>query len=247
MSTPSTHRVFTVPKQGNSPNENEDRLFIKVRRDRALVALSDGATESALSRVWADMLVGSTWKSTLLGKFTPADHYLAESAVERWLTPLREQFQEEQVNRDRPWYSREKLRKGAHATFLAFRMFPSGRWRAASVGDTCMFQVVQGNIETGTMLDASAFGNHPSLVSSDCRAPLPQLTFRKGKHTGNGTKYVFVTDALAVWILDHAHQRERLDLLLSCEDDDQFNDLVSQQRALGNLRNDDTTAIILRC
>lgn len=239
-------QAFSVSKAGNRPEENED-CFLCRHKSSALVALSDGATESALSRVWADVLVHSSWKSSLLGKHMGATGPMPEAVVREWLGPLRDRFFHQHVNRERPWYSREKVRQGAHATFLAFRMNERGRWKAVTCGDTCLFSVSDGRICASLPVShSSEFNNQPNLILSDRNGPLPPLMMHNDQQIKTGKQYIFATDALAAWLLGDAQSSTRLSRLLDCQSPAAFNQLVEEERGRGNLRNDDTTAVLLQ-
>jgi hypothetical protein len=237
---------FTVPKLGSTELENEDRTVVRQRRG-IQVGLGDGATESALSGEWAEALVVSGWKSALLSKYLTAVGEIPIDVIAGWLEPLRRDFTKEHGNKERPWYARAKVRKGAHATFLAFRMFSGGKWRAVACGDACLIQLSGNNVlHAFPVCSADDFTNSPDLISSLPEAPLPQLTVHAGTKLDGQSHFVLATDALAAWLLEPRTGAARVERLLRCETDEAFAQLVEEERRLGALRNDDTTVVVIR-
>ncbi len=246
MRTRPIVRGFVVPKQGNSADENEDCFSSRHKRN-VLLSLSDGATESALAGVWAEQLVNSGWKTALLDVGATGDTVIPETLVSTWLTPLRDAFWEKYVNRELPWYAREKVRRGAQATFLAFRMSRKGAWSGVSCGDTCLLTVRDGHIEDSVPLRSSdEFGSQPSLISSHPQAPIPLMSVHHGVCNGRDDVFVLATDALASWLLAETTSNARIRRLLDCESQEEFEAFVAEERKRLNLKNDDTTALILR-
>src|SRR6476469_6806518 len=90
--------AFSLAKAGNAEDENEDRFAAKTGRwlregELARIALSDGATESAFAREWADVLVRSRWHEQLgvrLGH--QASDVVPEDGLARWLHDVRRQL-----------------------------------------------------------------------------------------------------------------------------------------------------------
>lgn len=238
-------RTFTVPKQGSSLAENEDRAFVRGRRS-LLVGLGDGATESALAREWADALVTSRWKNALLGKYSTVTDEVSAESVAEWIGPLRAAFTGEHANKERPWYAREKVRMGAHATLLVFRLFPGGRWKAAVCGDACLIRVAGSEImDAFPICSAGDFSNSPDLISSLPEAALPRLVVHSGGRVNTQTHFVLATDAIAAWLIESRTTSDRMDRLLECETEQDFEQLVASERHLGALRNDDTTVVVI--
>ncbi len=235
-----------MSKQGNSPAENEDRFSLR-RKKNILLAASDGATEASYSGEWAELLVRSGWKHLLLSK----SHYRAitvpQEMVRNWLEPIRQEFNASQSTKSLPWYSVEKARQGAFATFLGFRMSPRGQWMAVSCGDTCLIRLARGLIiDSFPIFDPVDFENQPNLVSSKPGSPIPEMAIHSGELVGGDEIIVLATDALAAWILSEDIQLERVNKLIQCESEEEFCGLISMERQKGNIKNDDTTVVIHR-
>lgn len=250
-----TWRAFSVPKAGHSDEENED-CFATHQSHRgggelACLALSDGATEAAMSRDWAKVVVGSTWRCLLEAPSEPSTDVIATHAVDAWLAEAREVFSAAIHGRVLPWYLRAKMsRQGAFATFLGVRLTHGhGRrhWSAVACGDTCVIHVAHGCISSSFPLSsADAFTSRPSLVPSDEAFGTPVLRRRKEQPWQLGDIFVLATDAVAHWILEEAEGNRRLRSLIHCQTIEDFETLVAKERAAGRMKNDDSTAIIFR-
>lgn len=249
MTRAATPSIFSVPKLGNTSDENEDGCCVRrLKTDRSqLLTISDGATESSFSKEWARVLVNSPGLSRLFKRIEGNPPALSPSIVEEWLRPLQRSFTEKVVTEDLPWYAREKANRGAFATLLGLRVSPKGTWTAISCGDSCLFCIAEGNLVSSFPLsDAAKFGNRPNLISSKENDTLPEFGVSKGKVDGSNNIFILATDAIAAWLLEDGYFRERHGQLLACRNEDEFADLVAIERHSHRLKNDDSTVLIYR-
>src|SRR4051812_16995226 len=118
---------FSLPKRGNTPEENEDALAGDPITGR--FAIADGASESAFAGAWANVLVQACvatpgrWSSWL------------PSAQARWHALFEHQ--------EMPWFVEGKFEQGAFATLVGVAVDPPGNaqprsWKARAVGDCCL-------------------------------------------------------------------------------------------------------------
>jgi hypothetical protein len=175
-------------------------------------------------------------------------------------TPVVDRYRKEREQAGRPlaWYEEPKLELGAHATVLglsfhaasAHEPAPSGggRWSFAALGDSCVFHTRGRKIISMHPLEhADDFGVTPHLATS-LRPDRQLLAQRIVAHEGSGwlpgDVFYLATDAAAQWVLT-----ERRDIILPKEIDGFFGDdavqFADDLRAMGRIRNDDTT--IVRC
>lgn len=250
MRSPPRIVSLTAPKQGSSLEENEDFSHIEHpvggRVFRAV--LCDGATESIFAKEWSAMLAESAWFIALNGRVGRRN---GSSPIDEWLGQLRSNF----VQFSRPlalsWYAREKLSTtGASASFLGVNV-TRGRgncyWGGVSCGDTCVLHFRQSQLLSSFPISRPTdFHNRPMLVSSLPSASVPVFRRIDRQSWIPGDILIMATDALAAWIIDLPSTETRLSQLLDCSNCDQFSDLVSLERKAHRLKNDDSTAIILR-
>ncbi len=157
--------------------------------------------------------------------FRPVAHLLVEEFVRQserlpnwssWLPSLQQRWSA-QVNRPPdgrswlagsaeagvPWYLEPGLMQGAFATFLGLVVEETG-WHALAVGDSCLFQVRQGElVRSFPITRAADFSNAPWLVGS--RTSPGEVPHKKGLQQQGDCRprdrFWMMTDALAQWFL----------------------------------------------
>lgn len=225
-----------LPKAGNAPDECEDAFCAAGTQ----FAIADGASEGSYSQVWAGMLVRSfceadaaAWQG---GEFAS----WIEQCQREW-----SQWQQDLVQKDLPWFTREKLRHGSFATFLGV-VLAEREWHAFACGDSCLLAVRDDRfIGSFPIAQSEHFDNMPALVASS----RPTLTDRLRLGAGDaqtGDRIYLASDALAHWFLSTAENGDRPWTILDAIDSDEaFALLVSDERQQGRLRNDDVTMVAL--
>jgi hypothetical protein len=241
-------RELRVSRRGHRLDECEDASAAAPERGR--FALADGAAESFLGGLWARLLVED---------FVRADE--PHPDWREWLPPLQARWAEqaspstgsgEQENGTAnalPWYLESRLlQQGAFATFLGL-VVDGHNWSAVAVGDTCLFQVRDGQLELAFPLTrAEDFHSSPWLIGSrqsPAGVPCQQSVRVEGDWRG-GDRLWMMTDALAQWFLKETESGRMpwrmLEEVVSGTDEG-FADWVEEQRRAGRLRNDDVTLV----
>ena len=248
------YRAFRLPRQGHVLDECQDASAGDAKRGRFAVA--DGATESPHSALWGRLLVEefvrrneplpnwANWLPSLQRCW--ADQVGRPTDALTWLT----QSAEAGV----PWYLEPGLLQGAFATFLGL-VIEETTWSALAVGDSCLFQVRQGDLlDAFPIAQAIDFGNAPWLVGSRTspgEVPHKNGLQRQGEWLPRD-RFWLMTDALAQWFLLQIEAGGKpwlaLDPLLhSVGDEDAaqraFAVWIEGLRATRQLRNDDVTLL----
>jgi serine/threonine protein phosphatase PrpC len=183
--------AFSVPKAGNRPDENEDAHAAAGGR----FAVADGASEGWSSGPWARAL---------------ADAFAAApptpDSYPTWLAATRASFSAPPSGGS--WYAEAKQEQGAFATLVGLVVEPAKaaglRWRAAAVGDSCLFQVRSGNLLARFPVEAlDAFTNRPRLLGTAAASGVPEPDWYAGR-AEPGDVFYLLTDALAEWFLREA-------------------------------------------
>jgi hypothetical protein len=199
------------------------------------VAVADGASESLLAGRWARLLAAAACRydprALRLAVRWAATRWPEETA--RWLG-----------DRDPPWWMREKLDRGAHATVVTAQVHRDGQWRAAAVGDSCLLHVSDGRLKRAFPLDTpAAFTDRPDLVSSTrpgaCRPRHASGVWQPHDHL------LLVTDALAMWLLGAPDLIAGLLAAVASGGAAAFAEQAERARREGALRNDDLTLLVL--
>ncbi|HUP68902.1 MAG TPA: hypothetical protein VM142_03700 [Acidimicrobiales bacterium] len=244
---------FWLPRAGNRIEEYEDAFYPRRTGARAAkrmrFAVADGASESLLSGMWADLLVRTWCRSKRL---RPGE--VIATAMSGWQAEMRS-YLERRDGQDRPiqWFEEPGLAKGAHATLVGLEMSTatptSGRWAAVALGDSCVFQVRGTELLTSfPMKAATDFSTSPKLVPSRPHLlgrALANLDQAEGEWR-SGDTFFLATDALAAWFLAEAEQGAAPWSTLAqfeSETPELFAAWVGEQRGLSHLRNDDVTVV----
>ncbi len=238
-----------LPKAGNSSEEYEDssRAAYPKRFDggrAARMAVSDGASESAFAREWANSLTaGFVTRPLDLGA-------LDEDSLREWLSPAQNEWHDRVPWSKIPWHGEAKARAGAFATLLGVTVAETSGglwWNAVAVGDTCLFVVgEEGLTKSFPLEEASQFDNNPSLVCSNPANSqgLWQRVERSGGQCAAGDYFFLASDALAKWFLAEAATGETpWETLLSLEEDE-WAGWVAEQRRERRMGNDDVTLLV---
>lgn len=240
-----------TPKSGNAESEYEDAYNWRLctREGRAVIraAISDGATESGFSRQWARALVSDFVRHEYR---SPGWLFHAQKrAAQKWHSGISWDAL--------PWYAQLKVQDGAFATLLGVEIcLDDGTLEAITVGDSCLFIFRGERIRAAWPLNApEEFGDSPILLSTN---PKRNQTIRPHIHTFRRALelddiLILATDALAAMLLRAEVASAGLwQTLLSfariqdCEQRrDSFTAWVDTMRQSSQLRNDDTTALLI--
>jgi len=260
--------VSHAPKSGSEEAEYEDASAVHpvVDTDELVeigpihLAVADGASESLLSKNWAQVLTSEILRTTqrLPGVCESATDFSAgiQSAVEAWDIWLNGYLSDrEEMNRPVKWYEKPGLDRGAHSTILVAHLHDSddkesGYWHASAIGDTCIFQVRDELLIDSFPASASSdFDSSPPLVNSknkDLTVWERNVMFSSGSYQ-SGDQFFAGTDALAAWFLSTyeqgGHPWEQLRDLSCRGDHDEFRAWVNHERNAARMRNDDVTLV----
>jgi len=224
----------TAPKQGRAQAENEDSF--DGNRTSGRYAVADGASTAARSEVWSRILAEAFVRERI-------DPLRPEQ-----LADLRDRWWKQVCSGSLPWYAQTKLLEGSAATFLGLTV-TAGRFRAVAMGDTCLLHVRRGALLAAGPLERSdQFTRTPPLVYTHPAVELAEehAWVREGEHEP-GDAFVLATDAVAKHLL-HRHEQDGAVPPLPKSDDrvDKFLTWVHEQRAAGQLDNDDATMCVIR-
>jgi hypothetical protein len=238
---------FTVAKQGNSEEENEDSQNID--GDPCIgplrVAVADGATEALFSGFWAKLLT----QAYATGQLT-ADSFTSSIAE------LSLVWEAHARGKQLPWYALEKLSYGGFAALVGVTIFPddesieSRHWKSFAIGDSCLFQLRDGELITALPLNSPAdFNNSPSLISSRADRNDELILSSDCGTWEPGDQFFLLSDALACWFLKERSESPGESKLSQVETEQDFSQLIQDLRKTSTdcgsalLKNDDSTMI----
>ena len=213
-------------------------------------AVSDGASESAFAREWANALTDAFVRR-------PPDLCgLTEDSLQDWLAQAQEEWNAV-VPWDRiPWHGEAKARAGAFATLLGLTIGTSQdnsqqlSWQGITVGDSCLFIVRDDRLLLSFPLyDATQFDNNPPLICSNPANAnwLWKETYLARGECAAGDLFILASDALACWFLaQNADGKKPWDTLMTLDSSSRWEAWVEEERRSGSMRNDDTTLVIIK-
>lgn len=217
------------------------------------VAIADGASSSMLAGRWARRLVEVFGDAR--GAARAKNQFVAayqETAL-LWGGEVLE-YTNEREQRGVPiqWYEEPGLAKGAYATLLVVE-FADGRgdhspkWKAAAIGDSCLFQVRDDSLYSCFPIkNADEFSYQPPLLPSkvaDDGALRRNICLGTQDWEPEDSFYI-VTDALAAWFLRNWDAGGKPWVpLRDFNVDTDFATWVDRKRDLNELQNDDTTLV----
>lgn len=248
-------KAFSVCKFGNMPDENEDAFYPKLTEGNFLLpnvfscALSDGATQTSFSSLWASLLVEETCQQRSEALAHNLNN-IVESASDKWLGAL--------TNINLPWHAEEKVKYGSFATLLWLTITPNstpesnGIWNVVAIGDSCLFHVRGKKLLLSHPITNSAcFNNHPLLISSKqaqnsaIKENFSDFIFQ-GVWQAND-EFWLASDAMAQWLLSEIEVNhapfEKLHSVIGTMDLNHFEHWISSLREEKQIKNDDTTLI----
>jgi len=252
-----TFSKYYLQKRGEEASDYADAFSYEPKNGPAssnrplVIAISDGASESAFSKPWAKMLVRSFVKRP----FRSVDDVRSEVQL------LSQSWHRAIHYRPLQWFAEEAAALGAFATLLGVEIFTdssesikSGDWSAIAIGDSCLFQVRDDQlIESFPLLHSADFGNSPTLLSSNVSRN--ELVWDKvlvrSSAWKTGDVFFLTTDALAHWFLFQHERNERpWEIFLGFNQDgnpiQSFSAWVKTQRSLSQLKDDDVTLLSIK-
>lgn len=238
---------FRLEKHGSAEREWEDAAAYD-DGDRPRCIVVDGATEAYDARRWVEHLVSSFVADT------GAD--LTREGLSRWFQQVQRLWVAGAPDRFATVIEEHKFhQEGSFATFLGCRLIgldgPEARWEAAALGDTVLFHVRDGRLlgcfpplgPDDFGLSPDGIGTHPAGLET----MLERITVASHPVRGGDVLYL-ATDALAQWLL-RERNRDEVALwarLAGLDHDATFAALVTDQRAIGRMHNDDVTLLRVR-
>jgi len=229
-----------VSKDPMYPELNEDKFDSDLDKNR--IALSDGATESYDSKLWASLLVTNHVKTAAFNK----------DWVEEQINLYLSEFDLQNLS----WSKQAAFDRGSFATLVSVEYDEShkcvdvmviGDSFVALINDNCL-------IDTYPYSNSSSFRNRPELISTT-RAH-NNFIDEKNFYNNHSKRWnidcfskpliLCMTDALGEWALtQHENKKEVWSQLLNIRSLDQLTELVITERGLKSMRVDDVTLMKL--
>jgi len=246
---PFQSRIFTLPKDTEHPEENQDAGTLDPVRGIAVVA--DGVASAIFSGQWATILA----EATLADTPQPDD----KEAFAHWLA-LRRQTWTRQIDvTGLAWFQKAKLPLGAFSTLLCVRTAPMDqqqegafgayRLQCFAIGDSCLFHVRGGElVRTFPIQNAAELESDPVVLGS---VDLGRDGIMEFSHLDElcypDDVLVLCTDAVAEWALRQIEAASPPDWLRYWDlTEKQWQEEVIDLRNRREMRYDDATLLLLK-
>ena len=230
----------TVPKDPSSPEANEDKFAFS--EDGRRVALSDGASESFDSKLWAELLVR---------------RFVADPKVRpEWVASTLAEYSAAHDFQSMSWSKQAAFERGSFATLIGVEQFEEhDAVEVLAIGDSIALLVDDGKLIRGWPFeDPERFKERPTLLATV--AGHNDFIGVSGFWTLHGKTFhlegladprlICMTDALGEWALKEALAGgSGLTELLSINTVEQLSELVVRERSERRMRVDDSTLLVL--
>jgi hypothetical protein len=240
----------SVPKDSTYPESNEDKLACY--DDNRVYAMSDGASESYNSKLWAEILVKQADSSVLRRPFT------------RWLKKAIAQYDQQSDLVNLSWSQEAAFARGSFASLLVVEL-NDHRIKVIAIGDTVVMLVTNNRIQKSFPYeDSEQFRQRPHLLSTlrsrhstqYFRDALRSLIAPTRSQSGCSACWnyplssdwilICATDAIGEWLLRKDDQaNDRLRRILGVRTQENFTELVEIARLEDRMRRDDSSLILI--
>jgi hypothetical protein len=246
------HFAGSVPKDSAFPESNEDKLNIS-QHDR-LYVMSDGASESFNSALWAEVLVESVC-------FDPP-----RTRFGQWLKRAISRYEENSDLTNLSWSQQAAFERGSFASLLVVELLRK-RISITAIGDTTALLIENGEItKSFPYKDSVEFQQRPHLLSTFVnrhKTPFFRQVLRSlvnqewyfsetvcnayWQYPAAADSFVIcVTDALGEWLLRRDNKSQgRIAAVLAVRTQEELAQLVTAARAEDGMRKDDSSLITL--
>ena len=234
------YKTFIMPHVGDLYSQCADRFAIGT--DKNCFAIADGVGESLFPYDWAELVCEDFIANPNL--FCENNKLVRENAlIEAWNRKRKERIAN--LTETELFLYEMGLEKAdfAACTFVGLSI-DKKQWQCLALGDSYLF-VLDNNleiIESVASQKGEEFSNFPEYFASQAEKNHGK-TIKVCGDINKASYFVLLTDAISDWFIkvDTDKRKE----LLAVSDMPSFHSLVNKERENGNMKDDDTTAVII--
>lgn len=225
----------SVPKYSDARNEDATAFSRKAE----VFAIADGASESYAGADWSRILVENSIESrrVQLGRLLKAS-----------ITTYRQAVEPDGAS----WSRQAAFERGSFSTLLHVAR-RQDKIAVTALGDSlAVAGCIGGDWESMPYQDPEEFDQRPLLISDrmELNSVVTSPQHLRQRRTRwpmlPGLVVLLMTDALGRWSLDKGLGRDAIHRLVEITSAGELEEFVVEQRAIGDLRRDDTTLMRLR-
>lgn len=229
-------RAFSLPKAQDLPNE--DKYAQGASYDA--YALSDGASISYDSALWADIV---------------SKEFAREPKISRgWLRSCISMFETGHEREQLPWHKQQAFDRGSFTSIIGIRVADELTIEVDAVGDSIALLC-----DDCQMLSSFPYGSpeefdqSPLLLSTNAaKNPIflgddlaPSFSCHWNLADIQAPRIICATDALGQWLLERKQDQGIIALLHALVSDDDFANFILEERRAGRMKTDDTTLLLI--
>ena len=234
------YKTFIMPHVGDLYSQCADRFAIGT--DKNCFAIADGVGESLFPYDWAELVCEDFIANPNL--FCENNKLVRENAlIEAWNQKRDERTAN--LTETELFLFEMGLEKAdfAACTFVGLSI-DKKQWQSLALGDSYLF-VLDKNleiIESVASQKGEEFSNFPEYFASQAEKNHGK-TIKVCRDINKVTYFVLLTDAISDWFIKVDTEKRKE--LLAISDMQSFHSLVNKERENGNMKDDDTTAVII--
>jgi len=246
MTPPKIYR-FTLQKQMEEADSNEDAFDISIKKD--IVAIADGLTTSPASGIWSKIIV-KNFTERPFNDDNPTKEFLI-----KWLEKAMVNFESTISSKVDDEFVVDMIKtKGAATTLLGCRIYPnlkSHDVKIWAIGDSNCFHIRKNNIISAFPISKlEGFSNKTYALNSIVDRNNFNFKFTIWK-IKSGDKMILSTDAFSKWFLwaslngQKPAKKIKKKLSKNTERMNRFQNYVEKLRSKKKINDDDITLIYL--
>lgn len=234
------YKTFIMPHIGDKYSQCADRFAIGT--DKNCFVIADGVGESLFPYDWAELVCEDFIANPNL--FCENNKLVRENAlIEAWNRKRDERIAN--LTETELFIYQMGLKKAdfAACTFVGLSI-DKKQWQSLALGDSYLF-VLDKNleiIESVASQKGEEFSNFPEYFASQAEKNHGK-TIKVCGDINKVTYFVLLTDAISDWFIKVDTEKRKE--LLAISDMQSFHSLVNKERENGNMKDDDTTAVII--
>lgn len=234
------YSTFIMPHIGDKYSQCADRFAIGVEKN--CFAIADGVGESLFPYDWAELVCDDFITNPSL--FCADNKLIRENRlIEAWEKKRDERISN--LTETELFLYEMGLEKAdfAACTFVGL-CIDNSQWQCSALGDSYLFVLDKEFeiIDSVASQKGEEFSNFPEYFASKLGKNHGEVVESRGD-IDKVAYFVLLTDAISDWFLQV--DKERRKELLAIQEMQSFHSLVNRERELGNMKDDDTTAVII--